>query len=114
MNEYTIDAKNKPLGRVASEAAAMLRGKNAPSFEPNKISQVIVNVVNIGNVKITGQKSKSKEFTSYTGFPGGLRFESLEKAVKEKGMGYVFKKAVSGMLPKNKLHDKMLKNLRVK
>lgn len=114
MKEYIIDAKNRSLGRVASEVAAVLRGKSDPAFKPNKTSDVRVSVVNVDSLRITGNKLKDKEYSRYTGYPGGLRFESLDKAIKEKGMGYVFKKAVSGMLPKNKLYSQIIKNLIVK
>ena len=114
MKEYTIDAKNKTLGRVASETAAVLRGKTDPSFEPNRVPDAKVSVINMADIKITGQKGKNKRYTRYTGFPGGLRFESMEKALKEKGMNYVFRKAVSGMLPRNKLYGAIIKNLIIK
>lgn len=114
MKEYTLDAKDRSLGRVASEAAAILRGKNSPSFKENEVPNIKLTVVNVDGVKITGQKLKQKEHKKYSGYPGGLVYTVLEKTLKEKGMGYIFKKAVMGMLPKNKLQEKMIKNLLIK
>jgi len=114
MKEYTIDAKDRSLGRVASEAAAILRGKNSPGFKENEVPDIKLTIVNIDGVKITGQKLKQKEHKRYSGYPGGLTRAVLEKSLKDKGMGYIFKKAVIGMLPKNKLQDKMIKNLLIK
>ncbi|MCK6463098.1 MAG: 50S ribosomal protein L13 [Candidatus Pacebacteria bacterium] len=114
MKEYTIDAKNRSLGRVASEAASILRGKNDPGIKENRAPEIVLNVVNLDQVKITGQKTKQKNYSRYSGYPGGLSYLGMEKALKEKGVEYVFRKAVLGMLPKNKLQRVMINNLVVK
>lgn len=110
--EYTIDAKNRILGRIASEVAILLRGKNSPDFQPNKVADVKVKILNIEKVKLSGNKLKDKTYKRYSGYPGGLKtipFETEFKKFPEK----TFKKVVGGMLPKNRLRKEMLKNLYV-
>lgn len=114
MKKYTINVKNKSLGRVASEAAAILRGKKEIDFRDNRVADVQVNVVNVNEIIVTGHKTEQKTHKKYSGYPGGLRSVSLGKVLKEKGYPYVFKKAVLGMLPKNKLQKQMIKNLTIK
>lgn len=114
MKEYTIDAKNKPLGRMASEAAAILRGKKEVDFANNRAPDVKVNVVNVDKLVITGRKMEAKIYKKYSGYPGGLKYSSLEETLRKKGYPYVFKKAVWGMLPKNKLQKQIIKNLIIK
>lgn len=109
--EYTIDAKNKILGRVASRAAAILRGKNEAGFAPNKLADVKVEIININKIKVSGGKMKQKEYKSYSGYPGSLKLTPMEKMARTKGKKYIFEKAVMGMLPKNKLRKQMMKNL---
>jgi large subunit ribosomal protein L13 len=109
--EYVIDAKDKSLGRVASEAALILRGKKETNFAPNRLPDVKIKIINVSKIKITDKKLKQKEYKSHSGYPGGLKTTSLEKILEKKGMEYVLKKAVMGMLPKNKLQDRMIKNL---
>jgi large subunit ribosomal protein L13 len=108
---YTIDAKNRTLGRVASEAAMVLRGKKDASFTPNKVSDVKLKVINVGQIKITGNKTQDKKYKSYSGYPGGLKEVSFERFLEKKGMIGIFKKAVMGMIPRNRLRDKIMKNL---
>ncbi len=112
--KYAIDAENKPLGRVASEAASVLRGKNRPDFAPNKAPDVKVVITNADKIKITGKKLKQKEYVRHTMHPGGLRSLKMEEVIKRKGSGYVLERAINGMLPKNKLRKQMLKNLIIK
>lgn len=114
MKEYTIDAKGRALGRVASEAAAILRGKNDVGFKDNAVSDIKLIVLNVEQIKLTGQKDKQKKYKSYAGYPGSLKFTSVAMAVEKRGKSYIFKTAVSGMLPKTKLHVKMMKNLVLK
>lgn len=109
--EYVIDAKNKILGRIASEAAFALRGKKEVNFIPNRIPDVKVKIINLDKIKISEKKIKQKKYKRYSGYPGGLKIISLEKILEKKGIGYVFKKAVMGMLQKNKLRNKIIKNL---
>jgi large subunit ribosomal protein L13 len=114
MKEYTIDAKGRALGRVASEAAAILRGKNDASFQENIAPDIKLTVLNVNEIKLTGQKSKQKEYKTYAGYPGSLKATPIERAIGKKGKAFVFKTAVLGMLPKSKLQIKMIKNLFLK
>jgi large subunit ribosomal protein L13 len=110
---HTIDAQAKRLGRVASEAASILMGKDSVTFAKNKVPSVKVTIVNASKAAIDNKKMEQKDYVTYTGFPGGLYNEKLGELVVRKGYGEAFKQAVRGMLPKNKLTDKMMKNLTV-
>ncbi len=110
---YTIDATNKKLGRIATEIAMILRGKNNPNFTPNKLSGNTVIVENAAAVAIIGDK-KNDTYKTYSGYPGGLKHETREHLAKRRGIREVFMRTVRGMLPHNKLRDEMLKNLIIK
>lgn len=112
--EHIIDATNKPLGRLASEIAMKLRGKDKPDFLPyvTPVNKVII--VNSNSVKFTGQKSNQKIYTRHSGYPGGLKSITLEKLKDKKGVSEIITKAVYGMLPANKLRPVMMKNLTIK
>lgn len=112
--EYVIDAENKIFGRIASEAALALRGKREANFIPNRVPDVKVKIINLDKIKISEKKIKQKKYKRYSGYPGGLKIISLEKILEKKGIGYVFKKAVMGMLPKNKLQKRIIQNLIIK
>ncbi|MDD2935292.1 MAG: 50S ribosomal protein L13 [Candidatus Pacebacteria bacterium] len=109
--EYTIDAKGKKLGRIATEAATLLMGKNSPDFTRNTVADVKVNITNASKLDADAKKMDTKLYNRYTGFPGGLRTDKMLKIVEKKGMGEIIKKAVHGMLPSNKLRAIMMKNL---
>ena len=111
MKEYILDAKDKPLGRLASETASILRGKKEVDFAPNRLADVKVKIVNIDKIKIGEKKIEQKYYKRHSGYPGGLKVTPLKKALEKKGMAYIFRKAVMGMLPKNKLQKRMIKNL---
>ena len=111
---YTIDAQGKKLGRVASEAAAVLMGKNVPSFKRNEARMVKVQVINVAQLLLSQKKMRFKEYVRYTGYPGGLKKESLEQLVKRRGYKEAVWRAVYGMLPSNKLKTTRMKNLVVK
>lgn len=107
---HKIDASNQSLGRLASKIAQILRGKNDPKFQPYKLSGQKVLVQNVGKIKFTGRKIEQKKYYHYSGYPGGLR----EKKIKDiflKNPGEVLRRAVFGMLPKNRLRKEMIKNL---
>jgi len=110
MAKHTIDATNKILGRLAVEVANLLRGKGKADFVPylDKGDQVIV--TNTDRIKVTGQKMKKKIYYHHSGYPGGIKEINLERLM-EKDSRQVIKKAVYGMLPKNKLRNKMIKKL---
>lgn len=109
--EYTIDAQNKKLGRIASEAASLLMGKNRTDFVRNATPSVTVKIINVSKLAITNKKMESKVYKNYSGYPGGLKERSMKKVVADHGMKEVMRIAVKGMLPKNKLRDRMMKNL---
>ncbi len=113
-HEYNIDAAGKRLGRLASEVAVLLMGKQLPDFARNKVSDVAVTVENIDMLDMTAKKKASKTYDHYTGYPGGRREYNMEKVIADKGTAEVFKKAVYGMLPGNKLRPEMMKNLTIK
>lgn len=108
---HNIDATGKVLGRLSSEIAVLLRGKDKVSFTKHIDPKVTVNVVNAGALKITGTKLDTKVYRHYTGHPGGMRAIPAKAVIAKKGYGELIKKAVKGMLPNNKLRDLMLKRL---
>ena len=107
---YQIDATDKILGRLASEIAILLRGKNTPDFSPEKLAQVTVEVANVKKIKVTGKKMQQKLYRHHSGYHGGLKEETFER-VMQKDPRRVLQSAVMGMLPKNRLRDRMIKNL---
>ena len=109
--EYIIDAQNKKLGRIASQAAVILMGKNRPDFVRNAIPAVKVKITNAGKISITNKKMEDTTYKNYSGYPGGLRERNMKKVISDKGMKEVLRIATKGMLPKNKLRDRMMKNL---
>lgn len=109
---YLIDAQDQVLGRLACQVATLLRGKHKPEYTPHLDLGDHVVVVNVDKIKLTGRKLSKKQYTRYTGYPGGLRTVSLEKVLRERP-ARVFFHAVKGMLPKNRLGRKMIKKLRV-
>jgi len=109
--EYTLDAQNKKLGRIASQAASFLMGKNRTDFVRNAIPDIKVKIINAGKVDVTNKKLENKIYKSYSGYPGGLKESKMKKVAHDKGFKEAFRIAVKGMLPKNKLRDRMMKNL---
>jgi len=114
MKEYKIDATGKRLGRVASEIASILIGKTNPDFQKNEVANVKVEVVNSSKMDITEKKARTKVYTNYSGYPGGLKKRTLNEVVAKKGYAEVLEKAVSGMIHNNKLKKIILKNLIIK
>jgi large subunit ribosomal protein L13 len=108
---HTIDATDKSLGRLAAEIAKLLRGKHKPDFAPYRDMGDFVVVKNVEKIKITGKKLKQKVYYRHSGYPGGLKQIPMGRLFKE-NPGEVLKKAVWGMLPKNKLRKKMIKRLK--
>jgi large subunit ribosomal protein L13 len=109
---YVVDATDQVLGRLASSVAAILRGKHKPTFTPHLNSGDHVVVINAAKVKVTGTKLQTKEYTRYTGYPGGLRKRTLEQA-RQLDPTFPVTTAVRGMLQRNTLGADMLKRLRV-
>jgi len=108
--KYMIDAAGKSLGRVARDITVLLRGKNSPTFAYNKDSDNIVEVTNTDLLKLTGNKLDQKKYYKHTGYVGNLKTKYLKDIMKEDSREAV-KKAVMGMLPKNKLRARAIKRL---
>lgn len=109
--EYSIDATGKSLGRLGAEVAAILNAKNSTSFAKNTVADVKVTVVNASKIRITGNKMKEVLHKRYSGYPGGQKTLNLAMVADKKGYKEIVRHAVEGMLPKNKLQDKRMKNL---
>ena len=99
--EYVIDAKNKKLGRVASEVAVVLQGKDSASYEKNQAGETRVVIKNAAQIEVSGRKEGNKVYYRHTGYVGNLKTEPAE----------VIRRAVFGMLPVNSLRDKRMKRL---
>jgi len=109
---YLVDVDNKVLGRVATQIANVLRGKNKPTFTPSVDTGDFVVVVNAAKIALTGKKMADKTYYSHSGYVGGLSEISAGKLIDKKPEDLI-KKAVKGMLPKNKLARHMLKKLKI-
>jgi large subunit ribosomal protein L13 len=109
---WVIDATDKPLGRLASEVARVLRGKHKPTFAPHVDTGDFVVVVNAGKVKLTGQKLDKKLYSHHSGIPGGFKQVPYRKLLETKPE-FPIEKAVNGMLPKNVLGREMFTKLKV-
>ncbi len=108
---YVVDAAGMPLGRLASQVASVLRGKNKPTFTPHVDTGDFVIVVNTDKVVLTGKKLDDKFYRYHTGYIGGLKETSYRKLLAEKSDLAVYE-AVKGMLPKNSLGRQMIRKLR--
>lgn len=105
-----LDAENQVLGRFASEAAKILRGKHKTNFTPHADCGDNIVIINAEKIKITGNKWKEKEYITYTGYPGGQRRTTPEKMLAKRPTGIV-EEAIHGMLPKSKLGNAIKGNL---
>jgi large subunit ribosomal protein L13 len=109
---YLVDAENKVLGRLASELAKILRGKNKPEFTPHVDTGDYIVVINAEKVNLTGNKLKDKVYYRHSGYPGGIKSMTAED-LKAKRPEDIIRLAVKGMLPKNRLGRKVFKKLKV-
>jgi large subunit ribosomal protein L13 len=109
---FLINVENKVLGRVATEIASILRGKKKPIYTPSVDTGDFVIVVNAEKIALTGNKMADKTYYSHSGFPGGLKAVSAGKLLEKKPED-LLRKAVKGMLPKNKLSRHMLNKLKI-
>lgn len=109
---HVLDADGRPLGRLASETAQLLRGKHRPTFTPHLDNGDFVVVVNASKVKVTGNKMQQKLYYRHSGYPGGLKETPLPRML-ERHPERVVKQAVKGMLPHNRLGRKLLGHLKV-
>ncbi len=110
---YTIDAAGQSLGRVASEAASVILGKRSPHFMKNEVLPVEVAIVNASQLAMSEKRIAGKEYTHYTGYPGGLRITPLAMLLAKKGPSAALFRAVDGMIPRNKLRKERMKRLTI-
>ncbi len=111
---YTIDATDRTLGRVASEAAHALLGKRSALYAQNRAHPVTVIIENAKKLHLPARRIKGKVYTHYTGYPGGLREVGMEEVIAKKGIEEVVRKTVDGMIPRNRLRTPRMKNLVIK
>lgn len=109
---HTIDATGKVLGRLAVQIALLLRGKEKPTFLPYKDEGDFIIVKNMKNIKVTGKKLEQKKYYRHSGYPGGFKEISMRELLN-KNPAEVLKKAVFGMLPKNKTREVIIKRLKI-
>lgn len=107
-----IDARERPLGRVAARAASVLRGKHRPDFTPHQDAGDFVVIVNAAKVKLTGNKLEAKTYYRHTEYPGGMR-ETTAKRVMESRPERLLEMAVRGMLPRNRLGRRLFTKLKI-
>jgi len=110
---HTIDASGKSLGRVASEAAQALMGKMSPDYTRNIFSDVKVTVTNASKINMRERKQLQKTYTTYSGFPGGLKKENVLMLSARKGYEEVVRRAIERMLPRNTMRTPRMKNLSI-
>jgi large subunit ribosomal protein L13 len=110
---YTIDARGRTLGRVASEAASALLGKKSAHYVQNLVIPTDVNVINVGKLILPEKRIKGKTYQHYTGYPGGLRETPMATMIEKKGIEEVMRTAIDGMIPRNKLRKDRMKRLTI-
>ena len=108
--EYTIDAEGKRLGKVATEAATYLLGKDQPDFTKHIAAPVTVSVINVSKLDVT-EKKKQEIYQKYSGYPGGRNEETFQHLAERLGYAEPVRRTIKGMLPSNKLQAVMMKNL---
>jgi large subunit ribosomal protein L13 len=111
--QYTIDAKGRSLGRVATEAASLLMGKETPAFRRDKVSGNEITIVNAEELNLDPKKLQDKKYKTFSGYPGGLKHESMRRLKARKGVEELLRLAIYGMLPSNKLRPLMMKNIKI-
>ena len=111
---YTIDATDRTLGRVCSEAASALLGKKSVHFAKNQAIPTKVVVENASKLHLPARRTAGKVYTRYSGYPGGLYKMTMAEMITKKGIEEVVKKTVDGMIPRNKLRKPRMMNLTVK
>jgi len=109
---YIIDAENLVVGRLASRVAGILRGKHKASFTPHVDTGDFVVVINADKARFTGAKESKKEYFSYSGYPGGAKFQT-PRDVRSRKPGFIVENAIRGMLPKGPLGRQMFRKLKV-
>ncbi|XOU94871.1 MAG: uL13 family ribosomal protein [Candidatus Kerfeldbacteria bacterium] len=109
--KYEVDAEGEALGRVATKVATYLLGKNLPSYQPNKVANVLVEISNIDKVKTSQKKLKDTIIYTHSGYPGGLK-EKKWMVLFNKNPELLFMKVVNNMVPSNRLKKEILKNIK--
>ena len=109
---HVIDASEQPVGRIATQAADLLRGKNKPTYTPHTDNGDYVVITNCANIKLTGNKWEDKEYVRYSGWRSGRKVATA-KEVHAKDQTQIMRAAVEGMLPKNRLSRQIIKKLKV-
>jgi large subunit ribosomal protein L13 len=110
---YTIDAAGQHLGRVSSEAASALLGKKSVNYVQNEVLPVEVEIVNASKLVMSEKRIAMKDYTRYTGYPGGLIRTTMRMMIEKKGVSEVIRRAVDGMIPRNKLRKERMKRLTI-
>jgi large subunit ribosomal protein L13 len=111
--KHTLDAQGKKVGRVASEAAKILMGKNTTDYARNIAPNVQVEIINANKADVSLKKRAEELKARYSGYPSGIVTPTVGQVIDQKGMKELFRRAVDGMLPRNKLRAKMIKNLTI-
>jgi len=109
---YLIDAEGQVLGRLAVKVANLIRGRHKPSYTPHVDTGDFVVVINAEKIALTGKKEESNEYMFFSGFVGGERYRSVP-LMRKRNPSFIIRHAVKGMLPKNRLADRMLRKLRI-
>jgi len=109
---HHIDAKDKILGRIATQIASLLLGKHRPDYAAHRVAPVYVVVTNCKEVAVTGRKEDKKKYYRYSGYPGGMKSRTVRE-VRERDPRQLIEAAVFGMLPKNSLRTERMQHLRV-
>ncbi|MFH1790073.1 MAG: 50S ribosomal protein L13 [bacterium] len=112
-NKYSFDASQEPLGRFATKVASILIGKNSPDYIPHRDNDNRVVITNYDKLIITGKKIEQKVYTSYSGYPGGLKKAKMKVLMKDNPKKIIYN-AISRMLPKNKLRQERLNRISFK
>lgn len=113
MAVHEINAEGKSMGRVATEVAIILRGKNSPSFSRNNPGTEKVHVSNASLVSLLPQKARNTKTVRYSGYPGGKKISSWEDIIKKHGHEKILRDMIEGMIPKNRLRPLIMKNLTI-
>jgi large subunit ribosomal protein L13 len=111
--EYAIDAADKRLGRVATEAARALMGKHMAEYEPQAMPKTHVHITGAAGLIMDERKQSTKIYKRYSGYPGGQKTETLAKVIADKGASEALRRAIYGMLPGNKLRARRMKLLTI-
>ena len=114
ISEYKINVAGMKLGRVASDIAMKLLGKDSPAYAPNVVADIKVVVEGVDELDLSDKKLSQKEYQRYSGYPGGRKVFNMSDVIEQHGATEILRKAVYGMLPANKLRKQRMKNLIIK